>query len=387
MTAPRRGDLVENRYELRDLHGRGAMGDVWTAKDTKLDRTVAVKFLAGRRIGGEDLATEYADWPVETFKGEARAMARVNHSNVAHIYDTGEHADTLYIAMEYVEGGSLADRLTAGVALTLEQTVRWTRHICAGLGAAHLAGVIHRDIKPGNIMIDEQGDAKIVDFGLARFADASLSHIGAGTPLYKAPERWKGKQGTVQSDLYSLGCVMYEMLTGRPPFGTRKDDPGAVMRRHLDEPPVSTQAHRPGIPAALDQIVLGLLTKEPADRPATAGDVARAVDLVQYAPDGPADAPDMAATTHPQADVIHRIREAERRILRLHWEHGPRHPTVIEARTELAELTGRSGDSRGAATLYNQLGRDCQEYFGPYDGHVLDAFEGVARWIGRPGGA
>ncbi|MFB7178422.1 serine/threonine-protein kinase [Streptomyces sp. NPDC056257] len=383
--------MIDDRYKPLKIRGSGAMGDVWTADDTKLGRTVALKFLASERLSRKGLATELAQWPVDTFKREALAMARVNHRNVAQIYDSGEHNGTLYIVMEFIEGGSLADRLKAGEGPTLEQTVRWTGHICHGLGAAHLAEVIHRDIKPSNIMINDQGDAKIVDFGLARFSDASHSHIGAGTPLYKAPERWKGDSGTVRSDLYSLGCVMYEMLTGRPPFGARNHDMHAVMRMHLDDRPVPPSAHRPGIPRELDEIVLNLLEKEQAQRPGSAQAVAQAVELVEYSPAAeiggrPGDASDRLLPPYVNADFVRQIREVERRIIELDRKLGPWDQSVVAARTELAELTGKSGDARGAAALYDRLGQDCRHYFGPYDVRVLDAFEGVARWIGRPGG-
>ncbi|MFM9371197.1 serine/threonine-protein kinase [Streptomyces sp. Da 82-17] len=382
-----RSQLIDGRYRTVEHRGSGSMGDVWTAQDTKLDRTVALKFLAGDRIAQKSLATEYAQWPMKTFRVEAQAMARVIHGNVAQIYDYGEHEGTRYIAMEFIDGGSLADRLKAGQDITLEQTVRWTGHICAGLGTAHRADVVHRDIKPSNIMINEQGDAKIVDFGLARFTDATHSHMGAGTPLYKAPERWKGESGSAPSDLYSLGCVMYEMLTGRPPFGTGRDSMHTVMTMHLDHAPVPPRAHRPGIPAELDRIVLGLLAKDPAQRPASAEVVGRALESVAYFPSvdvefGAGDA--SARVVSP--DFARHIRAAERRVMELGRELGSRDQAVIDARTELAELTGRSGDARGAAALYDRLAHDCRRLFGPFDVRVLDAFEGVARWIGRPDG-
>ncbi|MCR3732013.1 serine/threonine-protein kinase [Streptomyces umbrinus] len=382
--------LIGGRFRPKEPRNSGAMGDVWTAEDTKLGRTVALKFLARRRLTQQGALTEFTEWTVRMFERESLAMARVNHPNVAHIYDTGEQDGEFYIVMEYVKGRSLAEHLRTGPTLTLERTVRWTGQICEGLGAAHIAEVIHRDIKPGNIMITHQGDVKIVDFGLAFLADVTQSHTSAGTPLYKAPERWNDEQGSQRSDLYSVGCVLYEMLTGRPPFGSPQDDPMTVGRMHQDDAPAPPSAHRPGVPAQLDSIVQTLLAKDPAQRPKSAHAVAQAVSKVQSVLDASAldDATrraDVPETHSSDAGLSGRIQALDRRIFDLELRFGPNDQSVIEARDEHAELTGRSGDRRGAAALYDQLGHDCQGFFGPYDVRALNAFEGVARWIARSG--
>lgn len=317
-------------------------------------------------------------------------MARVNHPHVAHIYDTGEHDGELYIVMEYIRGKSLTSYLKTGPTLTLERTVRWTREICEGLDAAHSCKVLHHDIKPDNIMITNQGEVKIVDFGLASFADVTQSHTGVGTPLYKAPERWNDNPGSVRSDLYSVGCVLYEMLTGRPPFGSPQDDPMTVGRMHQDDSPAPPSAHRPGVPDQLDSIVRILLAKDPAYRPRSAEAVAEVMRDIQNAlgVEDLADGSGRAALSDAvDSDARHseRIRVLDRRIFELELRFGPDDQAVIEARVEHAELTGQSGDTRGAAALYNSLGRDCQDFFGPYDVQALNAFEGVARWIARSG--
>ncbi|MGW0837916.1 serine/threonine-protein kinase [Streptomyces prunicolor] len=380
--------LIGGRFKPKEPRNSGAMGDVWTAEDTKLGRTVALKFLARRRLTQQGALTEFTEWTVRMFEREGLAMARVNHPNVAHIYDTGEHDGEFYIVMEYVEGRSLAELLKTGPTLTLERTVRWTRQICEGLDAAHIAEVIHRDIKPGNIMITHQGGVKIVDFGLAFLADVTQSHTSAGTPLYKAPERWDDDQGSQRSDLYSVGCVLYEMLTGRPPFGSPQDDPMTVGRMHQDDAPAPPSAHRPGVPTQLDSIVQTLLAKDPAQRPKSAHVVAQAMNKVQSLLDASVldDAPrqaDVPETHGSDASLSGRIQGLDRRIFDLELRFGPNDQSVIEAREEHAELTGRSGDKRGAAALYDQLGHDCQNFFGPYDVRALNAFEGVARWIAR----
>lgn len=382
--------LIGNRFRPKERRDSGAMGDVWTAEDIKLGRTVALKFLAQRRLTQQGALTEFTEWTVRMFEREGLAMARVNHPNVAHIYDTGENDGEFYIVMEYVEGRSLAEHLKTGPTLTLERTVRWTRQICEGLSAAHIAEVIHRDIKPGNIMITHQGDVKIVDFGLAFLADVTQSHTSAGTPLYKAPERWNDEQGSQRSDLYSVGCVLYEMLTGRPPFGSAQDDPMTVGRMHQDDAPAPPSAHRPGVPAQLDSIVQTLLAKDPAQRPKNAQAVAQAVSKIRNLLDALAldDATrrvELPESQGSNAGLSGRIQALDRHIFDLELRFGPSDQSVIEARQEHAELTGQSGDIRGAAALYDRLGHDCQDFFGPYDVQALNAFEGVARWIARSG--
>ncbi|MGF2210585.1 serine/threonine-protein kinase [Streptomyces albidoflavus] len=382
--------LIGGRFKVKDRPVSGAMGDVWPAEDTKLGRTVALKFLARRRLRHQGAATEFTDWTVKRFGREGVAMARVSHAHVAQIYDTGEHEGELYIVMEYIQGRSLAGHLKEGPTLTLERTVRWTREICEGLNAAHSRKVLHHDIKPDNIMITNGGEVKIVDFGLASFADVTQSHTGVGTALYKAPERWAGSPGSVRSDLYSVGCVLYEMLTGRPPFGSPQDDPMTVGRMHQDNAPAPPSAHRPGVPDQLDLIVRILLAKDPGDRPRSAEAVAVVMGDIQYS----LDAEDVTAAmgrghvldaVDSNAGHSERIQELDRRIFELELRLGPYGQAVIDTRIEHAELTGQSGDTRGAAALYNRLGRDCQDLFGPYDARALNAFEGVARWIARSG--
>ncbi|GAA3184974.1 MULTISPECIES: serine/threonine-protein kinase [Streptomyces] len=374
--------LIGGRFRPKEGPVSGAMGDVWTAEDTRLGRTVALKFLARRRLLQQGAPTEFAESTARMFQREARAMARVNHPRVAHIYDSGEHSGDFYIVMEYVEGKSLAGHLRCGPRLPLERTARWIRQICEGLDAAHTAEVIHRDIKPENIMITRQGDVKLVDFGLAYLTDVTQTHIAAGTPLYKAPERWHGETGSVSSDLYSVGCVLYEMLTGHPPFGSHQDDALTVGRMHQDDAPAPPSAHRPGVPAQLDSLTRALLAKDPAERPKNAQTVAHAVGEILNALNitdaaGRADIPD---TQGDNASFSKRIEALDLRIFELELLHDPSDQPLIDARTEHAEVTGQSGDTRGAAAMYNKLAQDCQMLFGPFDVRTLDAFEGLARW-------
>lgn len=377
--------LIGGRFKPKDGPTSGAMGDVWTAEDMRLGRIVAIKFLAQRRLMQQGAPTEFAEQTARMFEREARAMARVNHPHVATLFDSGEHNGDFFIVMEYVEGQSLAEHLRTGPRPPLERTVRWTRQICQGLGAAHAVKVIHRDIKPDNIMITRQGDVKLVDFGLAFLADMTQTHTIAGTPLYKAPERWHGENGSERSDLYSVGCVLYEMLTGHPPFGSAHNDPMTVGRMHQEDTPAPPSAHRPGIPAQLDTLVRTLLAKDPADRPKNARTAAHAVGELAHLLDATDDAEraDVPDTPGANAGLSSRIEALDLRIFELEILHDRSDQPVIEARIEHAELTGQSGDVRGAAALYDRLARDCQGFFGPHDVRTLDAFEGLARWNGR----
>ncbi|MBT2470504.1 serine/threonine protein kinase [Streptomyces sp. ISL-66] len=380
--------LIGGRFKIQDSPVSGAMGDVWPAEDTKLGRTVALKFLARQRLRQQGALTEFTDWTVKRFGQEGVAMARISHPHVAHIYDSGEHDGELYIVMEYIQGKSLASHLKEGPTLPIERTVRWTREMCEGLHAAHLRKVLHHDIKPDNIMITNGGEVKIVDFGLASFADVTQSHTGVGTALYKAPERWRGIPGSVRSDVYSVGCVLYEMLAGRPPFGTPQDDPMTVGRMHHDNSLAPPSAHRPGVPEELDFIVRIMLAKDPGDRPRNAETVAMVMANIQDSL-GTEDAAVVSEQAHTpgamHSNMAHseRMQAFDRRIFELELRFGPESQEALGARIEHAELTGQAGDTRGAAALYNRLGRDCQDFFGPYDTRVLNAFEGVARWIAR----
>nr|WP_237519359.1 serine/threonine-protein kinase [Streptomyces sp. HUCO-GS316] len=269
----------------------------------------------------------------------------------------------------------------------LEQTVRWSVQVCEGLADASDVDVVHRDIKPANIMINERGNAKIVDFGLARLLDMSETHSAGATWQYAAPERWQRSPGDHLSDLYSLGCVMYEMLTGNPPFASRDADFLEVGRMHLRHNPAPPLNIRQGIPEKLSQLVMKLLAKKPEQRPQHARAVIRLIRQVEHTPEAGSDGPvrlEPVGKPHVNTDYVERIREAEQRIRRLLADNGEYHSSVIEARFTLAELTGESGDSRGAADQYETLGEDCKRFFGPTDPRALNAFAAMARWIASP---
>jgi HD-like signal output (HDOD) protein len=258
-------------YELRGRLGRGAMGLVFKGHDPSLDRPVAVKVLS----------PELAAWPVarQRFAREAKVAAAIRHENVVGIYAVREHAGMTYLAMEYVEGGSLQDRLDAGAPLPVELITRAAREIAAGLAAAHANSVVHRDIKPANVLVEAKtGRLKITDFGLARGVDdCKLSKDGVpiGTPHYMSPEQIHVKDVGPASDLFSLGGVLYTLVTGKLPFPERTM--AAVLRAVCMNHPTPPRQLRPDCPVWLGNLVTALLSKSPADRPASAADVAALV--------------------------------------------------------------------------------------------------------------
>ncbi|MCX4907315.1 serine/threonine-protein kinase [Streptomyces sp. NBC_00878] len=247
--------------------GRGGMGEVWQATDEVLGREVAVKLLLGDEADSAAAAR---------FRLEAQTAARLSHPYVVAVFDFGAWDDRFYLVMELVEGQSLAQELTAAGTLGTERVATVAAQAAAGLAAAHREGIVHRDIKPGNLLADAQGTVKIGDFGIARFVDdpsSALTTAGqiVGTSLYLAPERALGRPASAASDVYSLGCVLYQLLTGRPPF--RAESATVTLHQHIDMAPVPPRERGVQLPPAFESYLLGLLAKKPEDRP-TAQEVA-----------------------------------------------------------------------------------------------------------------
>lgn len=250
--------ILDDRYELGPVLGNGGMARVHKGMDRQLKRPVAVKVLSSPF----DQDKEF----VERFRREAHAAARLNHPNIVAVYDSGSDDGTHYIVTELVEGETLADLLQREGALPPERIVEIARQVCHGLEAAHEKGVVHRDVKPGNVMITPEGRVKVVDFGIARAAGAeSVTRTGLvmGSASYLSPEQARGEPGDERSDIYSLGCVLYQMLTGRPPFVA--ENPISALYQHVNEPVEPPSSIRP-VPAALENVVLRALEKEPAKR-------------------------------------------------------------------------------------------------------------------------
>ncbi|NUK20150.1 serine/threonine-protein kinase [Streptomyces lunaelactis] len=273
------GTILADRYRLLELLGSGGMGDVWRALDERLGRLVAVKVSTVANGSGDHLALR--------LHREARAAARLNHPHIVTVHDHGEAVvdgrPVAYLVMELVDGQPLhhavADRVPP-----LADVLDWAEQICRGLQAAHAAGVIHRDIKPGNILLTApHGQIKICDFGIAQAAEhtRTLTATGTaiGTPTYMSPEQIRGaKEIDARSDLYSLGCLLYELLAGVPPFtGTG----WSLLAQHLDRQPEPVVIHRGDVPAELECLVGELLSKRPQDRPGTAAAVAERLRAVR----------------------------------------------------------------------------------------------------------
>ncbi|HYU23787.1 MAG TPA: serine/threonine-protein kinase, partial [Thermoanaerobaculia bacterium] len=253
-----------SHYRVERLIGAGGMGEVYLAEDVTLHRKAALKLLPVRFTQDEER--------VRRFKREARAASALNHPNIITIYEIGEADGVHFMATEFIEGENLRQRVTRG-AMPLGEVVDAGIAVAGALAAAHDAGIIHRDIKPENIMVRPDGYVKVLDFGLAKLMDeASLkdSTTGGvmGTLLYISPEQARGQQPDARSDLYALGAVMYEMLTGRPPVvGNNFLEMAMSIATRRPDPPSSIV---PGIPPELDRIILKALEKEPSSRYPTA---------------------------------------------------------------------------------------------------------------------
>jgi eukaryotic-like serine/threonine-protein kinase len=259
--------LIDERYELRQLVGSGGMADVFLAHDEVLDRDVALKLLKARYAEDEEF--------IERFRREARSAAALANPYIVPIFDRGETEDgTYYIAMEYLPGGTLKDRIRSSGALPPRTVVEVTLQTVEALQAAHEKGIIHRDVKPDNILIAGSGHVKVADFGIARAADATTtSHLGdiLGTAKYMSPEQAMGEPVGPASDLYSLGVVLYEMLTGKVPFEV--DTPADLSAEHDEKPPPHPREVNPEVPESLDTLVMRLLARDPKDRYGSANEL------------------------------------------------------------------------------------------------------------------
>ncbi|MCU1504635.1 MAG: putative serine/threonine protein kinase [Ilumatobacteraceae bacterium] len=266
MTGKSERTVLNDRYEIEQRIGRGGMADVFLARDLLLDRPVAIKVLF----------PEFAVDPnfVERFRREAQSAANLNHPNIVSVYDWGQYANTYFMAMEYVQGRTLADVLRANGHINSMQAAEIASEVAAALGFAHRNGVVHRDIKPANILIGANGQVKVADFGIARAMNAptesNLTQVGAvmGTATYFSPEQAQGAQPDPRSDLYSLGIVLYEMVAGRPPFGG--DNPVSIAYKQVHDSPQPLNQLVADVPRPFEAIVAKLLAKKPEVRYPTA---------------------------------------------------------------------------------------------------------------------
>jgi serine/threonine protein kinase len=256
--------LLGGRYRIDALIGRGGMSDVYRGMDVVLQRQVAIKILTDR---SEDLR--------KRFLREAQSMARLNHTNIVGVYDAAQNDGVSYIVMELVQGRTLAT--ISPSELTVHTALRYILELLEALAFAHENNVVHRDVKPANIMVLANGAIKVMDFGLSRRTSemSSVTNAGeiVGTIAYLSPERFLGKIADARSDLYSVGVVMYEVFTGTVPFKNESDDLVAVIFAHVNEPPAALRAINPAVPAPIERIVLRLLEKDPERRYASAREV------------------------------------------------------------------------------------------------------------------
>jgi serine/threonine protein kinase len=264
--------LLGGRYELDGIVGRGGMAEVFRARDIRLDRTVAVKTLRNELARDQTFQAR--------FQREAQSTASLNHPSIVAVYDTGEDMASAtpvpYIVMEFVEGRTLRDMLGDGRVPLPERAAEITDGVLTALDYSHRHGIVHRDIKPGNVMLTRSGDVKVMDFGIAKaVADAQFPMTQTaqvmGTAQYLSPEQATGRRVDARSDLYSTGCLLYELLTGRPPF--TGDSPVAVAYQHVNEDPVPPSLVEPEVPDWADAIVLKALQKDPAQRYQSPGEM------------------------------------------------------------------------------------------------------------------
>jgi serine/threonine-protein kinase len=266
------GDVLANRYRIQRLLGKGGMGAVYLAHDDVLGDLVALKVISSAWAADEAAM-------VERFKRECAAARKVSSPYVIRIHDLGEaRPGLLYLSMEYVQGRTLAEVMAARGLVPIADCVDILGQICNGLTAAHDAGVIHRDLKPGNVLVGERNAVKIIDFGLATAAAAdggTATGLLLGTPYYMSPEQVRGRRVDAASDVYSLGALAYHLVTGRPPFSG--ENAIAVGFAHLSELPAPPRQLRSDVPVELDAAIMSALAKEPTERPRSAAELRAAM--------------------------------------------------------------------------------------------------------------
>ncbi|MFF8630412.1 serine/threonine-protein kinase [Streptomyces werraensis] len=449
--------LIGGRYRLLDRIGRGGMGEVWRARDESLGRQVAVKCLDPL---GSQRDPSFVGVLRERFRREARVAASLQHRGITVVHDFGESGGVLYLVMELLQGRDLSRLLEDNKhqPLPVDEVVEVAAQVAAALAHTHDQGVVHRDLKPANIVRLDDGTVKICDFGIARLGHdmgftSRLTGTGVamGTPHYMSPEQIAGQEVDRRSDLYSFGCVLYEIATGVPPFDL--DDAWAVLVGHRDTPPRPPRRHRAELPERLDRVILDLLAKDPADRPDNALEVAGRLAELRSAPDpagrpalpGPAGGPSSGRTDGaagrperlpswtrgvnaarvagaappaspggprpaPSPTVLTALAERHHAALRLgrlgRWEEagelhgevaaererllGPDHPDTLAGRYEVAFTLSRTGRPADALRAYKNVAESRIRVLGPDHPDTLAARQEmgyVLAQLGRPADA
>ena len=307
--------LFDGRYRIQRKLGAGGMADVYLAEDQELGRRVAIKILNGRHANDAQF--------IERFRREAKNAAALNHPNIVSIYDRGEAEETYYIAMEFLDGRTLKELIVGHGAAPVRVAIEYARQILSALRFAHRHGIVHRDIKPHNVLVDGEGRVKVTDFGIARAGTSQMTETGSivGTAQYLSPEQAKGGEVDQRSDLYSLGVVLYELLTGKTPF--EGDTPVEIAMKHLSATPKPPSELRKDIPPELDMIVLRALAKDPDARYQSADEMEGDLDRVARG------VPVAAATVDTATQVMRRP---------------PAEPTAATAATMIAPVPGAARD-------------------------------------------
>src|SRR5579863_2962224 len=264
------GMIIDDRYRVVTRVGSGGMADVYAVEDMQLGRRVAVKLLHERFAQDEEF--------VERFRREASSAASLSHANIVNVYDRGQWGGTYYIAMEYLDGRSLDAIVREEAPLPPDHAIELTEQVLRAARFAHRRGVVHRDLKPHNVIVDEEGRVKVTDFGIAQAGASEITQTGSimGTARYLSPEQAQGNPVSPRSDLYAIGVMLYELLTGTVPF--EGDSVVAIALRHLSEPPRPPSSLVPSISPALDAIVLRALAKSPDQRFADADEFLAALE-------------------------------------------------------------------------------------------------------------
>ncbi|MGY4999820.1 serine/threonine-protein kinase [Streptomyces griseus] len=373
----RRGMLLNGRYRLEaplsPPAGR-AMGEVWKTQDVRMERTVAVKFPQLYALRPAE-----AEERLKRFQVEAAATARIRRDEVVEIYDRGEQDGYPFLVMEYIDGTTLEDFMHENVMIDLGAATSVVVGVAYVLAAAHSLGIVHRDVKPSNIMITRQdGKVKVLDFGIARLEggenDTRLTRTGAqlGTVRYMAPEQFRSERATSVTDVYALGCIFYEMLAGRPVFV----GPGAFeyQKQHLEVKPIPLSSWRPDLPDEVLELVDMMLSKDPSDRPGTADEVN--IRLREHLPKSGSDAPDDLVHYDPTLPFRNPCAPAEP-------VRGPRGVRALPEtppfrhRGEVKDLCVQArklmlGDPAQAIAMMGARLPDARQFYGARDTHVLD---------------